>query len=306
MNGPNPPPPSTLDELLSADIDGELERAAADHGLPLDAARAAIATPEAVVRRAALTQARDLVAAPVPLDPADADRLAAGALDRARHENELDAARRRRSRFDAARRVAIAAAAIVVVFGGIAVLARGTTSSKSSGSNASSAGSASRSIAAPKSRAAQLGDVSTSRALRAKVLPRLPKHGTDLPTPQSTSGSPQIEVNSNAKGAFAFDASRLSRQQIALLSRAGPKGPRGLVVPQSRATEPATSPVRPSRVDCVEALVRSGRVPPAPVFSGTGTAGGRPVYVAAFRNRSGYAVYVLRATDCVVLRRTVV
>ncbi len=293
MNGPNPPPPSTLDELLSADIDGELERAAADHGLPLDAARAAIATPEAVVRRAALTQARDLVAAPVPLDPADADRLAAGALDRARHENELAAARRRRNRFDAARRVAIAAAAIVVVFGGIAVLARGTTSSKSSGSNASSAGSASRSIAAPTSPAAELGDVSTSRALRAKVLPRLPKHGTDRPTPQSTSGSPQIEVNSNAKGASAFD-------------RAGPKGPRGLVVPQSRATEPATSPVRPSRVDCVEALVRSGRVPPAPVFSGTGTAGGRPVYVAAFRNRSGYAVYVLRATDCAVLRRTVV
>ena len=47
-------------------------------------------------------------------------------------------------------------------------------------------------------------------------------------------------------------------------------------------------------------------MPPAPVFSGTGTDRGRPVYVAAFRSGSGYAVYVLRATDCKVLRRTVV
>ena len=28
-------------------------------------------------------------------------------------------------------------------------------------------------------------------------------------------------------------------------------------------------------------------MPPAPVFSGTGTAGARPVYVAAFRNADG-------------------
>jgi hypothetical protein len=306
MKSPNPPPPGTLDELLSADIDGELERAAADHGLTLDAARTAIATPEAVVRRAALTQARDLVASPVPLDPADADRLVAGALDRTRHENELAAARRRRNRFDAARRVAIAAAAIVVVFGGIAVLARGTTSSSSSGSKASSAGSARPEIAAPASPAAELGDLSTNRALRAKVLPRLPKHATDLPAHPSASASPPIEFNSNANGASAVDASRLSRQQIALLSLVGPKGPRGLVVGKSRATERAASTVRPSRVDCVEELAQSGRVPPAPVFSGSGTDGGRPVYVAAFRSGSGFAVYVLRATDCAVLRRTVV
>src|SRR5262249_41688411 len=72
MNGPNTPlPAGTLDELLSADIDGELERAAADHGLALADARAAIATPEAAARRRVLAEARDLVAAPVPLDPAD-------------------------------------------------------------------------------------------------------------------------------------------------------------------------------------------------------------------------------------------
>jgi len=305
MNAPTPPPPGPLDELLSADIDGELERAAAEHGLTLAAARAAIATPEAVVRRAALTQARELVAHPVPLDPDDADRMVAAALERARHENELAAARRHRNRFDAARRVAIAAAAIVVVFGGIAVLARDNTSSSSSGSKTASVGNAGRSIAAPASSpAAELGDVSTSRALRAKVLARLPQHRTDLPAPQSASGA-QSEANSAAKGSVEFDASGLSTKQIALLLRAGPRGPRGLVVPKSRASERAST-VRPSRVDCVEELVRSGQVPPAPAFSGTGTAGGRPVYVAAFPNPSGYAVYVLRASDCSVLRRTVV
>ena len=294
MNGPSTPlPPGTLDELLSADIDGELERAAADHGLPLDAARAAIGAPEAAARRAALVRARDLVAPAVPLEPADADRLVAGALEQARHENELAAARRRRSRVDAARRVAIAAASIVVVFGGIAVLARGTSSSsKSSGSKALSASPTNES-AQSRSLASALGDVSTRDALRNKVLQRLPQ--ADNKAPPSAVSAPKAG-DSTGQG-LASDAAGGAEQRAIALMLVGPKGQRGPAVPGSAGS---------GRAECVSRLVEHGGVPSAPAFSGTGTSDGRSVYVVAFRRRAGgYDVYVLRAADCSVLRRAV-
>ena len=288
--------------MLSADIDGELERAAVDHGLTLDDARAAIATPGAVARRAALVRARDLVAPAVPLDPTAVDRLVAGAIDRARDENELAAARRRRNRIDAARRVAIAAASIVVIFGGLAVLARGGTSSKSSASK-SALPSTEGSIAstAPEAASSALGDVSTPDALRAKVLQRLRgRYAENEPAPTSSAG-PQDE--GGARKSVADIAAPVSPRQLELLSLIGPKG---LVVPESAASDHAAATGRPSRAYCVDRLLQSGGVPPAPAFSGTGTSGGQAVYVAVFRSGGGYDVYVLRATDCSVLRRTVV
>src|SRR4051794_41932798 len=76
MNGPNEPlTAAALDELLSADIDGELDRAAADLGVTPEAAQAAITTPAAVARRAALTRASELVGSDLPLPSGDADRL---------------------------------------------------------------------------------------------------------------------------------------------------------------------------------------------------------------------------------------
>jgi hypothetical protein len=304
MNAPNTPlPPGTLDELLSADLDGELERAAADHGLPLDDARAALAEPDAVARRAALARARDLVVPAVPLHPADADRLVAGALERAREENEIAAARRRRNRVDAGRRVAIAAASIVVVFGGIAVLARGTTSSSSGGSKSSAAARpALRSSPAPESRSLSLGDVSTDDALRAKVGRRLA--GRRPSVPGGTEASPPDFSDNTAKSA-APGAVNSSPEQLAPFSLIGPKGPRGLPGHES-AADRATLAVGPSPTDCVDRLVQGGRVPLVPVFSGTGAVRGRPVYVAVFARNASYDVYVLRAADCSVLRRAVV
>jgi hypothetical protein len=306
MNGPSAPlPPGTLDELLSADIDGELERAAADHGLVLDDARVALAAPEAVARRAALVRARDLVARAVPLDPADADRLVASALEHARHENELAAARRRRGRADTARRVAIAAASIVVVFGGIAVLARGTSSSsKSSGSQASTALPEASAGAPSRSLSSGLGDVSTRDALRTKVLERVRHAAGREPQPSAVAAPPPGD--STGKG-LAYDAANGAQQRALALLLVGPKGQRGPAVPESAASgRAAGTTAPPSRADCVEGLVESGRVPPAPAFSGTGTSDGKPVFVAVFRRAAGgYEVYVLRATDCSVLRRAV-
>jgi len=306
MNGPNTPlHPGTLDELLSADIDGELERAAVDHGLTLDDARAAIAAPGAVARRAALVRARDLVAPVPPLDPSVADRLVAGALDRARDENDLAAARRRRNRNDAARRVAIAAASIIVIFGGLAVLARGGPSSKSGGAKSSAASRANTAPEARRAAPAALGDVSTGDALRAKVRRRLRgRHLENGPAPTASEAPAYQTDQSGTRKSLAIDiAPGVSAREIALLS---PIGPKGLVVPESATSGRAAATVRPSRTDCVDRLVGSGAVPPAPAFTGTGTSGGQAVYVAVFPSGGGYDVYVLRATDCSVLRRTVV
>jgi hypothetical protein len=306
MNGPNTPlRPGTLDELLSADIDGELERAAADHGLTLDDARAAIGTAGAVARRAALVRARDLVAPTVPLEPAAVDRLVGGALDRAREESELAAARRRRNRIDAARRVALAAASIVVIFGGLAVLARGSTSSNPSASKSGTASPANAASGAPEAASSVLGDVSTPDALRAKVLQRLRVgHAGTESLPAAIAALPDRGDENGTATGLEFDAAgNVSARQLARLTLIGPKG---LVIPESAMSDRAAASVRPSQIDCVVQLVQSGRVPPVPAFSGTGTSGGQTVYVAVFRSGGGYDAYVLRATDCSVLRRTVV
>src|SRR5262249_41513615 len=228
MKGPNTPlRPDTLDELLSADIDGELERAAADLGLTLDDARTATAAPDAVARRAALVRARDLVAPGGRLARADTDGLAAAALDGARAENELAAARRRRNRFDAGRRIAIAAASIVVIFGAIAVLARGTTTSSNSKSANSSSAPTTVEFGAPEAGPASsaLGDVSSADALRAKVLQRLPAR---VHVPAAKSAGAPAYGNGSSKGG-AFDAAGgVKSRQLALAALIGPRGPRGV------------------------------------------------------------------------------
>ena len=74
MNAPiEPLEPDVVDELWSAELDGEFDAAAADLGLSADAARARLAaTPGANARRQTLEQARDALRAPVAPLPAHA------------------------------------------------------------------------------------------------------------------------------------------------------------------------------------------------------------------------------------------
>ena len=90
--------PELVDELLSADLDGEFDAAARDHGYAPAIARELLdGIPGVAERRDALAAARDATAV-TPLAAADRDALVAGASR---------AARRRRSR----RRPRVAAAA---------------------------------------------------------------------------------------------------------------------------------------------------------------------------------------------------
>jgi len=78
---PRPIDPDAVDELLSADLDGELDAAARDLGYEPDDVRAALAAePELHARRDALERARAELARVPTLDDVSAARLRAMAL----------------------------------------------------------------------------------------------------------------------------------------------------------------------------------------------------------------------------------
>jgi hypothetical protein len=112
-----------LDELLSAEIDGELAAAARDLGVTVGEVTARLrATPGANDRRAALTAARDLMAEPPEIDELVAQRLRAKATRVAADEHaarELDRRRRRRQLLLGASGIAAAAVAAVAIAGGL-------------------------------------------------------------------------------------------------------------------------------------------------------------------------------------------
>lgn len=135
---PTPLPPDRADELLSAELDGELAAAAADLGLTLEGARAALdATPGVDERRAALAAARDALAAE-PLPARGRDALVAGAIASARRD-ELAARRPRRGRSLA---LAGAAAAAVLLLVGLVAVGGGGNGDDASTADAGSAATA--------------------------------------------------------------------------------------------------------------------------------------------------------------------
>jgi hypothetical protein len=141
MTDATPLPDEQLDELLSAELDGEFEAAARDLGFSPDEARARVdATPDAGARRDALAATRGVLAVP-PLPDDVRDRLVASAVAAAMPD-ELAARRTRsRSRLVAYTGGAVAAALLLVV-GAVALFSNShnddrTTVAESSGAAAS-------------------------------------------------------------------------------------------------------------------------------------------------------------------------
>jgi hypothetical protein len=111
MNSPvDPLPDDVVDELLSADLDGDFDLAARDHGLAPATARALIeATPRSVERRAALAAARDAIAVAALSDDERESLLARARVPPG--DDELEVRRARLAR----RRIATIAAAAAVI-----------------------------------------------------------------------------------------------------------------------------------------------------------------------------------------------
>jgi hypothetical protein len=252
-----------LDELLSADLDGELAAAAADLGLTLEAAEAAVASPAAVARRSELARTSELVGAAVPLEPEVVSRLVTVSIARSAEDDEVGAARRRRERRSrTAWRVVVAAgsaAAVITVIVGLA-----TMSSTSSDNDMASSGAP---IERSDQRAAadrpplEFGDVSRSEKLRRSVRGKL-----QAPTPASSKPT-EVASSSGATAPGYANDSAFQRSAAACL------------------------PAARDRADGA-----------TPVLTGRGTSGGRPVNVYVFRSGNAYDVVVV-GTDCSVVDR---
>jgi hypothetical protein len=164
-DGPSPLEPDQLDEVLTAELDGDLDAVARDFGLDAEKLSARLhATPGVAERRAALKRARGLLAQVPELDALATARLRNAALLEATHAHAYrkDASRRRGGWLPAAGGIAAA----VVAIAGLAVAIGGhnTQSSKSSSAAAGAASSPATTLA-PKSTVASLGAFTDARAL---------------------------------------------------------------------------------------------------------------------------------------------
>ena len=145
---PAPLQPEELDELLSADLDGELAAAAHERGSDVDAIRARIAaTPDADARRDALVAARDVLADAPSLDDLAAARLRANAVRAAEARPDAKRSARRDGRKQLVLTVSGIAAAILVIAVVAAAIGRSGSSSRST--SAGLAGSAPRAALNP-------------------------------------------------------------------------------------------------------------------------------------------------------------
>jgi hypothetical protein len=321
MNTPDPTlNPELLDELISADLDGEFDRAATELGYSPAAARAAVdATPGAVARRAALARARDQLATRPALAARDQQRLVASALDR--DPADIQRVRRRRAerhRFRAAGRVLAAVGSAAAVIAVIFALAASNPGSSSKSSVASAPGvqsAAPRRPAAAKSRSAAFGDVSHAGALRRQVKAALaaPPRRLESPAPTPFAGEPSATgVDSSPKSTVR--GAQDVQGDLGLLAAATPRGllgADGVVVNGPLTIAAPTAP--PTRVlaplttqRCIAAGTHAARLHSSPAITGFGTYAGKPAVVVVFGRARAYVAYVLSVPGCSVLIHVVV
>ena len=291
MSSAEQPPlsPETLDELLSADIDGALDRAADELGLTLESARAALAaSPVARARRAALVQARDLLATPAALDPTDEARFVAAAIVRAGdHGTTLHpVARASTYRFRSARRALVGVATAAAVIAGVVALAAHSPTTDSQSSSATpnaAAATPPRPVPKSASRSFAFGAVDPPGAFHLRVRAAL-AHLGNQPLATPTGKVAQAPVPNSSAAASPDGVYRSNG---------------GTTIQNAGADADAAVA---KRRDCIDRLAAT--VPSAPVLSGSGTKGTQPVIVAVYRQGTSYLVYVMSAADCSVVSRT--
>ncbi len=269
MTNLEPPlPADVVDELLSAELDDELDAAAHDLGLAPDAVRAALAaTPGVEDRRRALARARDALATPFPLTATSLDEL----VTRVLHADEDDVSARRHAR-DARRRAVFAAAsvaaAVVVVVLAVAIMRSGGPSSKSTAGSpvlgTTGLGEPKHATAPERAVGVAFGDVSRDAALRSAVEQRL-----------------------RAKDMFqASGTTAAAREQPA---------PPSVASSDRAASPPVAASACTARTHELQGLA------PKRVLSGSGTWNGRPVDVLVFARGGAYVAYLVSPVDCSVL-----
>jgi hypothetical protein len=307
VNAPQRPlSPDIVDELLSAELDGEFDRAAADLGFnAVDARTALDAAPGIAERRAALNRARERLAERPVLEAERETHLISAAIDRLA-DDFRDVPDRRRW-FSKNRRALVAAAAAAAVVAAIVVVAATNRGSDARVSTASPIPTAPhRSLATRKPQGnISFGDVTDANTLRAKVRAKL-----NGPAPQAPSTVTKRAANPTdrlgSEGMLRGDAAPQGPT-----GAAGVTGTQGVVGPQGLVGDAQGEVVNGIRVApsertmqaCLADGERDAQLRSVPVLAGTGTVGGRPVIIVVFAHGTSYLVYELNATDCSVMTR---
>jgi hypothetical protein len=271
-----PPPlsPEHVDELLSAELDGEFDAAALDLGLDPDKASELLAATDGVdARRRQLEAAREVLAEVPPLDELTAARLRTAAVAAA-SDSVDDPARVRRRR--ARTGVAGIAAVLVAVLGIAAVANRNSSNTAKVATAGESASDASRSAgpttAPPLPLGAQnFGSAADAAALGDRIRKTLHASGAATPTGMAAP-NPLTTTNGSNDVAFSSGAGQAKRA--------------------TAYSDPCDLAARRS-VDAVF----------APVLSGTATLGQTPVTVFVYRRGADYVLVASDAGCKVVARR---
>jgi hypothetical protein len=279
---PAPLTADQVDDLLSAELDGELAAAAHDLGLDLAEAQVRLkATPGVAERRAQLAAASAAVADVPELDDVTEARLRAAAVAAARDEARDLRTRRRRAWMSAG-----AAAAVVVAVLGIAAV--GNHNSQSSGEN-KAAGRISQApvVLSPTTGTSAafsaLGDVPNGAALQARVRAALgfttskkqlatAEHGNDVvPLPATAT---TLITNAGSSDYFSYN-------KPADATQAGPI----------------------QSCDATARLAAGAKAPP--VLYATATLNHQPVTIYVYAHGTEYAIIASDQGCKVVLHRTV-
>jgi hypothetical protein len=290
-DGTSPFEPDQLDEVLTAELDGDLDAVARDFGLDATELSARLrATPGVVERRAALTSAREMLAQVPELDELAAARLRNAALLEAAHEHAYrnDASRRRGGWLPAAGGIAAA----VVALAGMAVVIGGhhTRASKSSSAAAGVAGSPATTNA-PKSTVASLGAFTDARVLaRAAVA-----HGRVAENAALGAGRGQqdeVAPQSNSTTANTPGAHPSTSKNAFAES-----GDTSTTVAPNRVRDAAKDPTRaPALCRAPAGAAASGQL----VLRATATLDGRTVVVLVYAEANAHKV-VVEDTACGLL-----
>ena len=289
--------PEELDELLSAELDDELEAAERDLGMSTGAAAARLrATPGTAERRAALSAARDLLSVAPEIEELLGARLRAKAVRAAEETNATRAGdlRDRRRRFLlAAGGIAAAIAAVIGVAAGVS--GSGSGSSKASSAPASRASTPEKAATADgraPGPAPALGSFSDAHALAVTAVSRAPSTVDD-----STDRDVAQQAGGRATSTTTSAGTPSKSNQI--LGGSGYK---------SAANQPTTAPAASGATrstDRAALAAAACAAPPqlllsAPVLRATATLSGKPVVVLVFAGAREHTV-VVEDTNCALL-----
>jgi hypothetical protein len=278
--------PELVDELLSADLDGEFDAAARDLGLDPTAARAQLdAMPDVAARRAALAQAPGALAVP-PLADDVRERLVRTALAAGPADELTERRNRRRSLFTVAGSIA---AALLVVVGAVAVInggdSRGGDDSAgvavSDEAYSPDATTAAGEVFAPtvggQVSTVNLGEIADEQALRAALDPVI-------------TYNLMLDDNAADEGFASEDAGRDST-----------------ALPETDAASPPPASTRPDgdlgdvARTCLPEQVAGAPADGTLVLDGSATYAGVPAQVLVFARVENNVVVVVRADDCAPL-----